>query len=283
MKRLVLILVSLLCAIQLSAQTVIITGTVYDETGEPVIGCSINTSESRSTYSDLSGHYSIPVSQNKTVEIHYECIGYNDVVLTYSPESGASFNPDVIMEEYHEIVIVLDEKPDKCIECEGKVLPIMYGLPSKEGMQALERGEYVWGGDVGSNYYENYACVSCGQHYHVKGEFVTVRESNFPDEVESITLYTCAGTVYSQFGRTEILFPFHVLLKDKTGELICQELGTRVRLGLAGHPVESIRFEGFELISVEKKTLPDQGDMDTSAYCFKRGTSKTQGGKHNRN
>ena len=94
------------------------------------------------------------------------------------------------MEEELETFIILDEKPDKCIECEGKVLPIMYGLPSKEGMQALERGEYVW--------------------------------------------------------------------------------------GLAGHPVESIRFEGFELISVEKKTLPDQGDMDTSAYCFKREEAKTK-------
>lgn len=63
---------------------------------------------------------------------------------------------------------------------------------------------------------------------------------------------------------------------DETGELICQELGTRVRWDLAGHPVESIRFEGFELISVEKKTLPDQGDMDTSAYCFKREEAKTK-------
>ena len=95
MKRIVFILVSLLCVIQLSAQTVLITGTVYDETGEPVIGCSINTSESRSTCSDLSGRYSIAVSQDKTVEIHFECIGYEDVVLTFSPESGASFNPDV--------------------------------------------------------------------------------------------------------------------------------------------------------------------------------------------
>ena len=283
MKRLVLILVFLLCAIQLSAQTVIITGTVYDETGEPVIGCSINTSESRSTYSDLSGHYSIPVSQNKTVEIHYECIGYNDVVLTYSPESGASFNPDVKMEEELETFIILDEKPDKCIECGGKVLPIMYGLPSDEGMQALERGEYVWGGDVGSYHFRNYTCVSCRRDYHIKDKFVTVRAASIPDEVESITLYASAVTYNSQFGRTEELFPFDVQFEDKMGESIDQEQETRVRLRITGYPVESIRFEGFELISVEKKTLPDQGDMDTSAYCFKRGTSKTQGGKHNRN
>lgn len=283
MKRIVFILVSLLCAIQLSAQTVIITGTVYDETG-PVVGCQIYTSESRSTCADSSGYYSIPVSRDKTVEIQYECMGYKKVVLTYSPESGASFNPDVKMEEEEpEVVIILDEKPDKCIECGGKVLPILYGLPSKKGMQALERGEYVWGGDVGSNYYENYACVSCWQHYHVKGEFVTVRAANIPNEVESITLYAITGTSYSQFGKTDVLYPFHVLFHDKTGESICQEQGTRVRWGIDGHPVESIRFEGFELISVEKKTLPDQGDMDTSAYCLKRGTSKTQGGKHNRN
>ena len=179
MKRLVLILVSLLCAIQLSAQTVIITGTVYDETG-PVVGCQIYTSESRSTCADSSGYYSI-------------------------------FNPDVKMEEEEpEVVIILDEKPDKCIECGGKVVPILYGLPSKKVMRALERGKYVWGGDVGDNYYENYACTSCRRSYHIKDKFVTVKAASIPDEVESITLYANAVTVNSQFGETEVLYPFDV-------------------------------------------------------------------------
>lgn len=276
MKRIVFILVSLLCAIQLSAQTVIITGTVYDETG-PVVGCQIYTSESRSTCADSSGYYSIPVSRDKTVEIQYECMGYKKVVLTYSPESGASFNPDVKMEEEEpEVVIILDEKPDKCIKCGGKVVPILYGLPSKKVMRALERGKYVWGGDVGDNYYENYACTSCRRSYHIKDKFVTVKAASIPDEVESITLYANAVTVNSQFGETEVLYPFDVQFEDKMGESINQEQGTRVRWNISGHPVESIRFEGFELISVEKKPLPDQGDMDTSAYCFKRKESKTQ-------
>ena len=271
MKRIVIIFAFLLCVIRLSAQTVFIAGTVNDETGEPIVGCSIYTSESRSTSSDLLGHYSIPVSQNITVEIHFECIGYKDVVLTFSPESEASFNPDVKMEEdLFEVSFELDEKPDKCIKCDGKVLPILYGLPSKEGMKAIERGEYVWGGDVGVGY-DSFACISCGQLYHVKEkQFFTVSKASIPNEVESIKLYTVAITRDSFSGRVDILYPYNILFEDKTGKSICQDQERRVFWSTRIHPVESIRFEEFELDSVGNITLHDYGERETLVYCFKR-------------
>ena len=278
MKRLVIILAFLLCVIRLSAQTVFIAGTVNDETGEPVVGCSIYTSESRSTYTDSLGHYSIPVSQNITVEIHYECIGYKVVVMTFSPESEASFNPDVKMEEdLFEVPFELDEKPDKCIKCDGKVLPILYGLPSKEGMKAIERGEYVWGGDVGDGRYNCFACTSCWQLYHVKEkQFFTVSKASIPNEVEFIKLYTVADKRDSLSGIVEILYPYNILFEDKMGKSICQDQENRVFYSIRRHPVELIRFEEFELVSVGNITLHDNGERETMVYCFKREVSKTQ-------
>ena len=157
----------LLCIIQLSAQTVDVTGTVYDETGKPLYLCAIYTSESRSTFSDSLGHYSIPVSENKNVEIHFEYLCYKDVVLLYSPDGENPLKTDIRMELDPTIrIIELDKRPEKCNNCGSKVLPIVYGYPTEDDIRLQREGKIILGGSAISS--ANYGCVSCQQTYHVK-------------------------------------------------------------------------------------------------------------------
>lgn len=162
-----LIVTLLISIVQLSAQTVDVTGTVYDETGKPLYHCAIHTSESRSTFSDSLGHYSIPVSENKNVEIHFEYLCYKDVVLLYSPDGENPLKTDIRMELDPTIrIIELDKRPEICSNCGSKVLPIVYGLPTKDDIRLAKQGKIIQGGcAIGP---ANYGCVSCQQTYHVK-------------------------------------------------------------------------------------------------------------------
>ncbi len=42
--------------------------------------------------------------------------------------------------------IVVSARPDKCPKCGGKVVEILYGMPTSEAFEASERGELVLGG-----------------------------------------------------------------------------------------------------------------------------------------
>lgn len=162
-----LIVTLLISIVQLSAQTVDVTGTVYDETGKPLSLCAIHTSESRSTFSDSLGRYSIPVSENKDVEIRFEYLCYKDVVLHHSPNGENPLKTDVRMELDPTIrIIELDKRPEICSNCGSKVLPIVYGYPTEDDIRLQREGKILLGGSaIGS---ANYGCVSCQQTYHVK-------------------------------------------------------------------------------------------------------------------
>ena len=75
-KKFMFLLVGLLCALGVSAQSITVSGTVVDPTGEPLIGASIlaeGTSVGTST--DIDGNYTINVSPKATLIFSY--VGYD--------------------------------------------------------------------------------------------------------------------------------------------------------------------------------------------------------------
>lgn len=176
MKRVAIVFALLLCVVPVLAQTIDIKGTVTDERGEPLQGCYIHTSESRYTTTDVLGRYSIPVSSRKGVWVHYECIGYKDVALHFSPEKAFPASPDVQMRPDSTVLddtfvpgvsyVDLADKSDPCPKCGSKVLPILYGITTEKGYEAIRNGEYVSGGCQIRR--ENYACPSCKLRFYVR-------------------------------------------------------------------------------------------------------------------
>ena len=102
MKKFAIVLASLLCVIQMTAQTIDIKGTVSDDL--PVPGLP---------YVDLA------------------------------------------------------DKSGPCPRCGSeKVLPILYGITTEKGQEAIRNGEYVSGGCMVGR--ANYACASCEQRFYVR-------------------------------------------------------------------------------------------------------------------
>lgn len=239
----------LLSVASLSAQTVFsLRGTVTDEEGLPVIGCSVYTSESRGTLTDTLGRYSMPISNPQNVEIHYHCLGYDDVVLTFSPENTVPVSLDVKMREdstaLEEVIVDYYFKPEESPTIQPATLPstILF-------KETIHRS------------------------------FFTVSADDIPSEVEYITLYT-------QLGKANVYYPYVVRFGDKTGASVQKKQEKKVFRTIKGQPVESIWFEGFVLDSVGNMTddaaaqrasavvksqgLHDYGRRNTPVYYFKR-------------
>ena len=109
-----MIVALLLSLASLSAQTAFsLKGTVTDEEGMPLYGCIVYISETKGTVTDSLGHYSLSIPNDKTIEIHYECLGYEGVVLTFSPGSAFSMNPDVVLKAVTLLddVVIMDPAP----------------------------------------------------------------------------------------------------------------------------------------------------------------------------
>ena len=68
-------------------------------------------------------------------------------------------------------LIKVSSKPDKCPDCGGKVVKIIYGEPSIEAFEAEERGEIILGGccirvDSDGNILESdWQCKKCGAQF----------------------------------------------------------------------------------------------------------------------
>ncbi len=52
-----------------------------------------------------------------------------------------------------------------CPTCGGKLVPILYGLPSREGFEAAERGELALGGCTVTGDDPQLRCAGCGECY----------------------------------------------------------------------------------------------------------------------
>ncbi|MBR5107293.1 MAG: carboxypeptidase-like regulatory domain-containing protein [Bacteroidales bacterium] len=205
----------LLSCASLSAQTELtIKGTVTDEEGLPLSGCIVFISETEGTVTDSSGHYSLPIPNDKTVEIHYECLGYEEVVLTYSPENAFPLNPDVVLKidpTLLDYVIIEDPSPTPVRRVEP---------PTSVTDQEINLAEET-----------------------TPGALFTVGAAEIPHEVEYITLYT-------QIGKGGVSYPYVIRFGDETGRSRYRKQEKKVFKRIKKTPVESIQFEGFELVSV---------------------------------
>ena len=109
-----LIVTLLLSLASLSAQTAFsLKGTVTDEEGMPLYECIVYISETKGTVTDSLGHYSLSIPNDKTVEIHYACLGYEDVILTFSPEGTFPLKADVVLKAVTLLddVVIMDPAP----------------------------------------------------------------------------------------------------------------------------------------------------------------------------
>ena len=243
----------LLSIAPLSAQTTFsLRGTVTDEERRPVCGCIVYTSESRGTVTDELGRYSMPISNPQNVEIHYECLGYFDVVLTFSPENTVPVSLDVKMQED---TASLEEVP-----C---------GNPTPSNIRRVEKPTLLPAPPQEKELFME----------AIHRSFFTVSMDDIPSEVEYITLYT-------QLGEANVLYPYVVRFGNKAGASVRKKQGKAVFRAIKGQPVESIWFEGFVLDSVgnmaddaaaqrasavvQSQGLHDYGKRDTPVYYFKR-------------
>ena len=241
----------LLSFASLSAQTeLFLKGTVTDEEGTPLYGCIVSISETKGTVTDSLGHYSLPIPNDKTVEIHYECLGYEEVVLTYSPENAFTLNPDVVLK-------IDTTLPDYVIIAD----------PSPTPVRRVEPQTFVTNQEI--NLAEETK----------PGALFTVGTADIPHEVEYITLYT-------QIGKGGILYPYVIRFGDEAGLSIQKKQANKVFMRVKRTPVESIQFEGFELVSVgdmaddaaaqnasavvKAHGLHDYGNRNTPVYYFER-------------
>lgn len=103
--------------------------------------------------------------------------------------------------------------------------------------------------------------------------------SDIPNEVEYITLYT-------QIGKEGVLYPYVIRFGDEARVSIQKKQARKVFKRIKKMPVESIQFEGFELVSVgdmaddagaqnasaavKRYGLHDYGDRTTPVYYFER-------------
>ena len=147
------------------AQIVTIRGHVLDENNDPVFACAVYSSETHYTFSDSLGLYSLSVPMNKSITIHCQALGFKDHDFAITPKEDCTV--DVILESDIQSIIELSSLPASCSMCGSKkVVPILYGLPSKKGWKLIKRGKYIWGGCLAGDD-GDYGCVSCGQRYHI--------------------------------------------------------------------------------------------------------------------
>ena len=75
-KKLLFLLVGLLCAVGANAQSISVSGTVTDPSGEPLIGASvIAQGSSAGAATDIDGRYNITVPSNAVLVFSY--VGYD--------------------------------------------------------------------------------------------------------------------------------------------------------------------------------------------------------------
>ena len=117
--------------------------------------------------------------------------------------------------------------------------------------------------------------------FDVKGTVTdfTVSAAVVPDEVRFITLYT-------QIGKAGTLYPYVIRFEDEAGKPVYRKEAKKVLRCIKKQAVDSIRFEGFVLVSVGNMVddagarkaaevvksygLHDYGKRDTPVYYFER-------------
>jgi len=74
-------------------------------------------------------------------------------------------------------------KPDACPSCGGtNVKPIMYGLPSNEGLERAARGDFVLGGCVVRHDRADWRCMDCDHAWYDPNDPARIRLDEMLDE-----------------------------------------------------------------------------------------------------
>lgn len=63
------------------------------------------------------------------------------------------------------IILKVFHKPENCINCGGKVVPIIYGEPSPELMDEFKSGEVILGGCCFLEESPDWGCLDCEAGY----------------------------------------------------------------------------------------------------------------------
>ena len=88
------------CVMPVAAQNKVVTGTVVDETGEPVIGATVRIEGTKTaTVTDFDGNYKIEVPKNGKIVVSY--IGYKDM-----PTTGGKLQLQTDSNDLQEVVVV---------------------------------------------------------------------------------------------------------------------------------------------------------------------------------
>ena len=91
---------ALACVMPVVAQNKVVTGTVVDETGEPVIGATVRVEGTKTaTVTDFDGNYKIDVPKNGKIVVSY--IGYKD-----TPTAGGKLQLQSESNDLQEVVVV---------------------------------------------------------------------------------------------------------------------------------------------------------------------------------
>src|SRR5262245_25742174 len=88
------------------------------------------------------------------------------VIMPASPILGVDSIPRPRMNEERSEVA---KGTALCPACGGRLVPILYGLPSPEGFDAAERGEVALGGCTVTGNNPQLRCASCGGAYWISG------------------------------------------------------------------------------------------------------------------
>jgi hypothetical protein len=100
---------------------------------------------------------------------------------------------------------------ETCPRCDGRVLPVMYGMPDEEGMKASQRGEFILGGCT----LEDVACrCGCGATSYTFDEVDDVDEEFGFDEARAYI-----AEVRWQFAKTMPQWPHEYTVRDWRPEL----------------------------------------------------------------
>lgn len=113
-------------SLTLSAQNDIISGTVVDQTGEPVIGAGIvvKGAPGRGTITDVSGQYSISAAKGEVLE--FSCIGYATQVVTLTGSTQVNV---ILLEDttFLEETVVVGYAPMRKSDFTGSIASIKAG------------------------------------------------------------------------------------------------------------------------------------------------------------
>jgi len=215
MRKLVLSFLLVLNSSLLFAQTVDISGVVYDkEDLSPIKYCWVCTSQQKVVFTDSLGRYTVPVPIKGKTRMVFKLIGYNDSVIEILPKEKDNDDYDVWME------------PDSSV----------FGQESnteKVMVEAVDAIPLLTPYDNSSYYFLHSAAI--------------------PDECIDIIIYTQHRTARTK--KERLLFgdePYYctdvIIFKDSSSVITNKIFKGRFLRRFKKIPVERLSIEGFHLL-----------------------------------